>query len=531
MSTRISTPQMFYSNISGYQKGYADIVKTQQQISSGVRIQTPADDPVGAARLLQLDQQQEQLKQYSTNMTTATNSLTNENALLDTVSNVLQRARELTVKAGGGSLSDEDRSSIASELDQITDQLLDLMNSQDASGNYIFAGSKSGVQPFVRNPDGSVSYQGDQTSLSLQVSGSGSLAINDSGWSIFENVVNASRTQSGLDNDPNTDGQRVYLSQGLVANTTQYNKNFRDGQPYTLELVSSTQFRILDTNGVDVTSEASSTSGSFDPTAIDGTTISFRGATFELDVALQDGDGEGSLDDLLTGYSFTFGVAATEVAITRSASNTSTAQITSGSVTNQTAYTTQFPSNGVQIRFTSATDYEVYAQPVLSGSTPISSGALSGTYPDTISFAGVEVQISDAAAAGDTFVVQGKSAETQSIFETITSLSATLKTPVAGDTAAQLALRDTVASALSNLDNGMNQVWATQSSIGARLNVIDTLTTENESLQISNASNQSSIRDTDMAEAISKLVLQLTKLEAAQASFVRISQLSLFNKL
>ncbi|PKM33660.1 MAG: flagellar hook-associated protein 3 [Gammaproteobacteria bacterium HGW-Gammaproteobacteria-12] len=531
MSTRISTPQMFYSNISGYQKGYADIVKTQQQISSGVRVQTPADDPVGAARLLQLDQQQEQLKQYSTNMTTATNSLTNEEALLTSVTNVLQKARELTVQAGGGSLSDEDRSAIASELDQITDQLLDLMNSKDASGNYIFAGSKSGVQPFVRNPDGSVTYQGDQTSLSLQVSGSGSLAINDSGWSIFENVINASRTQSSLDNDPNTDGQRVYLSQGLVANTTQYNKSFRDGQPYTLELVSSTQFRILDVNGNDVSSEASSTSGSFDPVAIDGTTISFRGATFELDVALKDSDGEGSLDDLLTGYSFTVGVAATEVAITRSASNTSTAQITSGSVTNQTAYTTQFPSNGVQIRFTSATDYEVYAQPVLSGSTPISSGALSGTYPDTISFAGVEVQISDAAAAGDTFVVQGKSAETQSVFETITSLSATLKTPVAGDTAAQLALRDAVASAISNLDNGMNQVLATQSSIGARLNVIDSLTTENESLQISNASNQSSIRDTDMAEAISKLVLQQTKLEAAQASFVRISQLSLFNKL
>ena len=531
MSTRISTPQMFYSNISGYQKGYADIVKTQQQISSGVRIQTPADDPVGAARLLQLDQQQEQLKQYSTNMTTATNSLTNEEALLTSVTNILQKARELTVRAGGGSLSDEDRSAIASELDQITDQLLDLMNSKDASGNYIFAGSKSGVQPFVRNPDGSVTYQGDQTSLSLQVSGSGSLAINDSGWSIFENVANSSRTQSNLTTDPNTDGQRVYLSQGLVANTTEYNKSFRDDQPYTLELVSSTEFRILDVNGNDVTSEASSTSGSFDPVGIDGTTINFRGATFELDVALQDGDGEGSLDDLLTGYSFTFGVAETEVDITRSASNTSTAQITSGSVTNQTAYTTQFPSNGVQIRFTSATDYEVYAQPVLSGNTPISTGVLSGTYPDTISFAGVEVQISAAAAAGDTFVVQGKSPETQSVFETITSLSATLKTPVAGDTAAQLAQRDAIASALSNLDNAMNQVSATQSSIGARLNAIDTLTTENESLQISNASNQSSIRDTDMAEAISKLVLQQTKLEAAQASFVRISQLSLFNKL
>ncbi len=531
MSTRISTPQMFYSNVSGYQKGYADIVKTQQQISSGVRIQTPADDPVGAARLLQLDQQQEQLKQYSTNMTSATNALTNENALLETVTNILQRARELTVKAGGGSLSDEDRSAVASELDEITDQLLDIMNSKDASGNYIFGGSKTGVQPFVRNPDGSVSYQGDQTNLTLQVSGSGSLAVNDSGWSIFENVINSSRTQSSLTTDPNTDGQRVFLSPGLVANSTQYNKNFRDGQPYTLELVSSTQFRILDTNGNDVTSEASSTNGAFDPNATDGTTINFRGATFELDVALKSADEQGDMDTLLTGYSFSFGVADTEVAITRSASNTSTAQITSGSVTNQTVYTTQFPNNGVQIRFTSATDYEVYAQPVLNGNTPISSGTLSGIYPDTISFAGVEVQISAAAAAGDTFVVQGKSAETQSVFETLTSLSSTLKTPVAGDTAAQLALRDSVASALSNLDNGMRQVDATVSSIGARLNVIDTLGTENQSLQISTASNQSSIRDTDMSEAISRLVLQQTKLEAAQASFVKISQLSLFNKL
>ena len=103
MSTRISTSQMFQTSISGYQKGYAEIVKTQQQISSGVRIQTPADDPVGAARLLQLEQQQAQLEQYSANMTTATNSLTQQEALLNTANNLLQRARELAVSSGSGS--------------------------------------------------------------------------------------------------------------------------------------------------------------------------------------------------------------------------------------------------------------------------------------------------------------------------------------------------------------------------------------------------------------------------------------------
>ena len=68
-------------------------------------------------------------------------------------------------------------------------------------------------------------------------------------------------------------------------------------------------------------------------------------------------------------------------------------------------------------------------------------------------------------------------------------------------------------------------------SIGARLNTIDILTTENESLSITNASTQSSIRDTDMAEATAKLLLQQTMLEAAQLAFVRISQLTLFNQL
>ena len=71
---RLSTSLIYSSSISSYQKGYANIVKTQQQISSGERIQTPADDPVGAARSLQLEQQQALLTQYRGNLTTATNS-------------------------------------------------------------------------------------------------------------------------------------------------------------------------------------------------------------------------------------------------------------------------------------------------------------------------------------------------------------------------------------------------------------------------------------------------------------------------
>lgn len=179
-------------------------------------------------------------------------------------------------------------------------------------------------------------------------------------------------------------------------------------------------------------------------------------------------------------------------------------------------------------KFTSATDYEVFLQPLTATSTAIGSGSLTGS---TLSFAGVSYDLSSAPAAGDSFSVKANSAETSSILDTIATLRAALQEPIASDTEAQLALRDSIALALTNLDKGIAAVDATRSSIGARLNTIDILTTENESLSITNASTQSSIRDTDMAEATAKLLLQQTMLEAAQLAFVRISQLTLFNQL
>lgn len=531
MVVRISTPQIFNSNIDNYNRGYASLAKLQEQISSGTRIQTPADDPVGAARLLQLEQQQALLTQYSGNMTSATNSLNQEQSVLDSITTALQRARELTLRAGDGSMTDEDRGAIADELGEIQNQLLTLMNSKDASGNYLFSGSKSTVQPFVQNADGSFSYQGDQSTLKLQISDNLTMSTNDNGWSIFEMAANASRTISSVTSNPSTDGtQRVFLSQGTVTSDSNYNASFRDGAPYTLNVLSGTQYQILDKDGNDVTSEAT-TNGTYDATSTDSNAISFRGAQFQLDVSLPSSDDASNMDSLVNGYSFSFGTAPDTLSIKRSATNTSTAQITSATVSNNTAYTTQFPSSGVQLKFTSATAFEVYALPTSQGATPLSTGTLGATFPQTVTVAGVDMSISAAPAAGDQFSVTASSPERQNILNTIGDLRDALNTSTAGDPQAQLNIRNMVATAITNLDKASDQVLATQSSIGARLNTIDVLNQENQSLALTNTTTQSSIRDTDMAAATSQLVLQQTMLEAAQAAFARISQLSLFNKL
>ncbi|MCJ0974419.1 flagellar hook-associated protein FlgL [Pseudomonas sp. PS1] len=190
---RISTLQAFNNGVSGIQRNYANATRTQEQISTGNRILTPADDPVASVRLLQLEQQQSVLSQYDSNLTAAKNSLTQEEVTLNSVNTVLQRVRELAVQAGNGALDPQDRKSIAAELGEREDELLALMNTRNARGEYLFSGFQGKTQPFVRAADGSYSYQGDEGQRKLQIASSLSIPISDNGKSVFQSVTNAGR--------------------------------------------------------------------------------------------------------------------------------------------------------------------------------------------------------------------------------------------------------------------------------------------------------------------------------------------------
>ena len=92
-------------------------------------------------------------------------------------------------------------------------------------------------------------------------------------------------------------------------------------------------------------------------------------------------DSSGDYDALLTGYSFEFGSTADTFAISRTSSNTSTAQLSGGTITDTAAYNAVSSRFGVTFKFTSATDYEVFLQPLTATSTAIGSGSLTGSTP------------------------------------------------------------------------------------------------------------------------------------------------------
>lgn len=160
---RISTSQFYETSSANYQRNFSNVVKTGQQASDNIRVRTAADDPVGAARLLQLQQQSNLIDQYDGNITNVRNSLGTSESTLNGITNILARVKELAISAGSGGYTDADRKADAQELTQLEEQLYSLMNSRDENGKYLFSGSRGDTPPYVRNADGTYTYQGDQS--------------------------------------------------------------------------------------------------------------------------------------------------------------------------------------------------------------------------------------------------------------------------------------------------------------------------------------------------------------------------------
>ena len=522
---RISTAQYYATQAAQYQRNYSKTVETANEASSLQRINTAADDPIGAGRLLQLGQQAATLDQYKSNISTTKSALTVQESTLTSISDALQRAKEIGLAANNGTATDADRKAYAAELGQIQQQVLGLMNSKDANGNYLFAGSRTDTAPYSQNPDGTYTYNGDQTQINLGIGDGMSVASNTTGWDAFQQTINTSRTQTAM-TAPAVDDGRVVLSNGTVGTAATYNAKFAAGQPYTVDFLSSTQLKITDALGNDVTAEASQ-NGLISNSSGANQTVSFRGVDLKLNINLKTGDT--NPDAVIAGHSFQLSVSPDSFNASRSPGNPSTAVVTGSSVTNQTDYNNAFPSSGGAIlKFTSATNFDLYASPIVAGSQPISSGTMAA---GNATAAGVTFAIGGTPATGDQFVIQSNNHQTQNVLDTLGQMVTALNAPIDGDPIAKQKFQAAMESGLGNIDSAANQIGAAVTSIGARGQSLDDQSTTNESLQLVNTTTQGSIRDSDPAEVMTRLTLQQTMLQASQLAFSKISQLGLFNKI
>ena len=217
---RVSTLQTFNIGLNNILNNQTAVNKTQQQVSTGRRVLTPADDPVAATKILQLQQDLAQREQYDRNLTAAENRLRLEETSLASVNTSLTRLQELTVKAGGGTLTISDRQAIAAEVGEIQQGLVDLFNTRDPSGEYIFAGFKGQTPPFEQQQNGRYEYQGDEGLRILPIGPSTNVTTGDTGKALFVDVAAADNSFTTFENPINNG--TLNINAGFVVDKEKY---------------------------------------------------------------------------------------------------------------------------------------------------------------------------------------------------------------------------------------------------------------------------------------------------------------------
>ncbi|MDB5770465.1 MAG: putative flagellar hook-associated protein 3 FlgL-like [Burkholderia sp.] len=299
---RISTNTIFELGSRGISDMQASLVKTQQQLSTQRRVLTPADDPVAAATALGITQSISVNEQYAANRQTARSSLSEEESVLQSVTTLLQDAKQLVVNAGNGAMEDSQRQFLAAELRGRFEELMGLANSRDGNGNYMFGGFQTATQPFSKTLAGAA-YAGDQGQRMLQVGASRQIPLNDTGYSVFENnktgngvFVTAARTL------PANTGS------GIVSSGAVFDSSKLTGQKYSIDftVVASGSPGVPDTTTFVVRNDTVIPTLYMDPatglvnlpappviasTFVEGESIKFAGMEFNIKGKPADGDG------------------------------------------------------------------------------------------------------------------------------------------------------------------------------------------------------------------------------------------------
>lgn len=213
----------------------------EQQITTGLSVNVPSDNPAAAAVLVQNADQTSQADQFQRSIGGIQGEIQNADSALNSVTAALQQAISLGVEGANGTVNASDRAALVTQVQGIQSQLLNLAN-LSYQGNYVFAGTATQTPPYVLNPSSpsGVTYQGNSGANSvtlgnhfaLQTNLPGSQLFSASGNDMFQSIQDLiTSLQSGtgigaavteVSNSLNyVDGQRVFYGNALNQLTSQ----------------------------------------------------------------------------------------------------------------------------------------------------------------------------------------------------------------------------------------------------------------------------------------------------------------------
>jgi flagellar hook-associated protein 3 FlgL len=273
---RISTYMMFQNGEQAIGMSQSQLMSTELQMSTGKQINSPADNPVGAANVASLNGTVSQLTQFKSNQNAAQLQLNLADSTMTNFLNVVQDVQQRLVQAGDGSYSDSQRAALAQGLQGDLSQMIGLANTSDGQGGYLFAGSQQSAPPFSQTGN-NVTYNGNSTLQSVQVSQNRLLQIKFSGDDVFQKIRpgNGSFVTSASAGNTGT---------GVIDAGSVSNPSALTGHTYTISFTvsgSATTYQVQDT-----TTNTTVASGNYTSPG----TLSFAGQQVTVSGAPASGD-------------------------------------------------------------------------------------------------------------------------------------------------------------------------------------------------------------------------------------------------
>jgi flagellar hook-associated protein 3 FlgL len=180
---RITNGMLADTMITNLNRNLNKLDRIQTQLTSGKRLARPSDEPADVASALTLRSQVAAGKQYLRNIDAAMDWLTASEAALSSTTELAQRVRELTVQGANDTLSPEQRAAMATEVDQLLEQMVAQGNSS-LNGQRLFAGFRTNADPFSL-AGSTVTYSGDTGQMLREIDAGNTIQINQDGNATF----------------------------------------------------------------------------------------------------------------------------------------------------------------------------------------------------------------------------------------------------------------------------------------------------------------------------------------------------------
>ena len=262
--TRISSASIFNTGLAQILRKQSDLLATQDQLSTGRRVITAADDPLAAGSATRIDRTLAQNSQFGRNADVLANRLNLQESLLTEAGESLQRLREMAIQAANAPLSSSDRQSLAAEVEQIRQRLFGLANSVDSAGRYLFGGAKDDTRPFLDAAAG-VQYIGDQVQRSIDVAPELALTDAEPGSEVWMRIPTGDGRLRVTADTANT-------GSGLLGAYSIVDASAWSGQPYSVVFTAPGSYEVRDAAATVVAT------GTFQP----GDTLQFSGLSLQI---------------------------------------------------------------------------------------------------------------------------------------------------------------------------------------------------------------------------------------------------------